>query len=203
VLAVAWAAWSPSTAVAQVADDDPTVGFDFRRARYTGAGLINGSFLSGLSVKHHVTDQHAVQVALGAAWGAFRYWPNTGVGLAVDYVHHPETVFDSPHVRLGWNIGIGVDARFYPSVDDFDFAAGVHFVAGFEVLLVDAPVDLAIEYRPGVVGRPGPGGLAFAFGDVAAHIRWWVRPRRARTTENEAARSVDILSSGDKLPPDP
>jgi hypothetical protein len=167
-----------STAGATPPIEAPSLGFDFRRAGNTGVGVINGPFLSGLSIEHHVTDHDAIQVSFGAAWGTYRYWPAHGIGLSVDYLHHPATVYDGPDVRLGWDIGIGVQGRVRPVPEDVRYAVGVHVVAGFDIMLVNAPIDLAFEYRPGIVGTPGPGGLTFAFGDVAVHLRWWMRPRR-------------------------
>jgi hypothetical protein len=165
------------------AQETADTGFDFRRPGSTGVGLINGPFLSGLSVEHHVTTHDAVQVGFGAAWGTYRYWPAHGIGLSLDYVHHPPSVYEGPDVRLGWSIGLGAQARVRPVPGDVRYAAGVHLVAGFDIMLVHAPVDLALEYRPGIVGVPGPGGLTFAFGDVAVHLRWWSRGKRKAPSE--------------------
>jgi hypothetical protein len=173
----------PPPALGNDSIEDLSTGFEFRRAGHTGVGVVNGSFLSGFSLKHLVSDHDGIQLSIGVAWNTYRYWQELGVGVSLDYVHHPDTVYDGPRVSLGWNIGMGVQGRVLPLPTEVKWAAGVHLVAGFEVLLTDAPVDLVFEYRPGVIGVPGPGGLSFAFGDISAHIRWWMRQRPTRSRE--------------------
>ena len=63
------AAWSPDAAHAQVLDDDPTVGFDFRRARYTGAGLIALRDGGPISAEHLPEAKRLLRAALKRVLG--------------------------------------------------------------------------------------------------------------------------------------
>lgn len=159
--------------------EPPRPELDFRRAGHTGVGLAHGTFLTGLSIKHVLADAHAVQVSVGAAWGTYRYWPRIGVGFGFDYVHHPPTIAEYQHLSLAWNVGAGAHARVRPDSERIRSGVGVHALAGFSLLFSDLPLDLVVEYRPGVFASFGDqGGLAFAYGDVGLHLRWWTRTGR-------------------------
>ena len=156
--------------------EPPRPELDFRRQGHTGVGLAQGTFLTGLSIKHVLAEEHAVQVLIGAAWGTYRYWSRLGVGLAFDYVHHPPTIAEYEHLSLTWNVGVGAHARVRPEEERLRSGVGVHALAGFGLVFADLPIDLVFEYRPGVFASFGDqGGLAFAYGDVGLHLRWWTR----------------------------
>jgi hypothetical protein len=137
-------------------------------------GLTLGTDAIGLSVKAMLSDRDALQVSFGLSPGTWAYWPRTGAWLAVDYLQHPSIIAESPHVKLGWELGVGATARATGSATRLDGAIGVTAIAGLELLLQDLPIDIVAAYRPGVlvvVSRPV--GLAFAYGDIAVQVRWW------------------------------
>jgi hypothetical protein len=150
------------------------LGFDFRRRGHTGLGLVSGLWTNGVSIKSMVSRRDALQATFGASWTPFAYWPGLGAGLGLDWLHQAPVLWTGASLRLAWNLGLGVDVRLAGGRSSLDVGVGVHAVGGLELLFTKLPVDLVFEYRPGVVANPRRGGgLAFSYGDLSVHTRWW------------------------------
>jgi hypothetical protein len=150
------------------------LGFDFRRRGHTGVGVVTGLWTNGVSVKSMVSRRDALQATFGASWTPFAYWPGLGAGLGLDWLHQAPVLWDSPALRLAWNLGLGLDVRLATGGTSLDVGVGVHAVGGLELLFTRLPIDLVFEYRPGVIANPRKGGgLAFTYGDLSIHTRWW------------------------------
>lgn len=150
------------------------LGFDFRRRGHVGVGVVAGTWTNGVSLRAVVSRRDAIQASFGASATPFAYWPVSGAGFAVDWLHLAPVLWEARPLRLAWSIGVGLDARLATRRGQVNADLGVHAVGGLELLFKDAPVDLALEYRPGVViAVTDVNGLAFAYGDLALHVRWW------------------------------
>ena len=150
------------------------LGFDFRRRGHTGLGLVTGLWTNGVSIKSMVSRRDALQATFGVSWTPFAYWPGAGAGLGLDWLHQAPVLWAGSSLRLAWNLGLGIDVRLAGGRSSLDVGVGVHAVGGLELLFTKLPVDLVFEYRPGVVANPRRGGgLAFSYGDLCVHTRWW------------------------------
>lgn len=120
-----------------------------------GVGIGGGLGVSGLSGKFWLPGDGALQVVVGG-WGYGRevWGPDYGygVGVGVDYLWEmPELTRSGPLV-LGWNLGLGgTVATTEPAW------VGVSGVAGLEFDFQPVPIDLTLEYRPGMRVTPGLG----------------------------------------------
>ena len=175
MIALLWAAaLAAPDGVPRAALGPRPLGFDFRRPDHIGIGVTVGTGTLGLSVKALLTQHDGLQVSVGLTPGAWSYWPRPGIGLAADYLHHPDVIWRGNHLALAWNLGAGASVRLATSGSTVDAVAGVGAIGGIEVLLEDAPVDVTFEYRPAVLltlsRRPS---LQFAYGDLQANVRWW------------------------------
>lgn len=171
-------AWIPEGAIF----DEQRRGFPVRRNHHGGIGLVTGTFVTGMSVKVMVDPDDAIQFEAGLGGGPFTYWPAPGLGLGIDYLHHLPMLFEDAPVRFGWHLGLGTSLRLRPEAREFErplsFAVGLHAVLGVELLLRDAPVDVSMAWRPGAIGGLGRArGVAFAYGDLAIHVRFWFDTR--------------------------
>lgn len=144
-------ATSPDTAHAQV-----------RAGGNFGIGLGGGSGTSGISMKYFLADSHALQGVVGI-WGLGR--GELVVGLTGDYLFEGPALFSNGTLEIGWNVGFGP----FLGVGDA-FWLGVNGVLGLEFNLDFIPLDIVVEYRPGVLILPGvdPDLLNFT-----GHIRYY------------------------------
>ncbi len=155
-----------------------TAGFPVRRPRYAGIGLVTGTFITGMSVKVMATREHAAQLTAGLAWSPFTYWPRAGFGVGIDYLYHLPTLFDASPVYLGWHLGLGASVRVRPDLEQSSVAITLNAVLGAEILFRHAPIDVTIAWRPGAIFGTGQSrGLAFAYGDIGVHVRFWFDTR--------------------------
>ena len=150
------------------------LGFHFRQAGHVGIGIGGGTWVSGLSAKFMLADQHALQLVVGYAgrpWGYWRDWSRPGFGAELDYLYHFPEFFQSEVVNLGWNIGVGGTVGIVPRSG---IGIGVNGIVGFEILFQPVPMDLVIEYHPGImILAGGQAGIYPALLDFSAHLRWW------------------------------
>jgi len=136
----------------------------------TGVGLGSGTFANGLSLKHLLGDKTAVQANIGT-WGSY-YRGFGGYGgslaLSVDFLLLQPSLHESSVFSVAWNVGLGAGAGV---IDDLDlFAAAGAGIVGLELNLVPVPLDLVVEYRPGVGILPGFG---FELVNFTAHLRFY------------------------------
>lgn len=139
-----------------------------------GLGLGTADSVQGVSGKVHTGDT-AIQGVLGRWWGGWgthwgRTWTrrNDGLGLSVDVLVHMDTIHEADAINIGWNIGGGGAIGLHP---DWDPRLQGQFVAGLEFFFPDVPLDVAFEWRPGLLLSPGWG---FSFGGAGAHVRFYL-----------------------------
>lgn len=137
-------------------------GSPVRSSGNLGLGLGGGYWLNGISAKYFLGDGTALQGVLGGyGLGHDDYG---GLGFTGDFLWEMPALTTNQAFELGWNAGFG------PSVGLGDewFALGVHGTVGLEFNFEPAPIDLVLEYKPGIVVVPGVGADLWNFG---GHIR--------------------------------
>lgn len=143
---------------------------DVRQPGRTGIGIGSGTFANGLSLKNFVSARNAFQANLGS-WGGGgwkdRWGHYGGLAFSLDYLYSMPVVGRAGNVvEFAWNAGVGAGI----GVSDFEdrVAVAAAGVVGLEVLLVPAPFDLVVEWRPTLGVVPGIGIDAI---DFTAHLR--------------------------------
>ena len=137
-----------------------------RQAGGTGVGLGSGTFANGLSLKHFLTDMTAVQVNAGT-WGTYRHF---GGGLAgcLDFLLEMPPLHKGQGFHVGWSLGAG--GGFGLVADELVAAAAG--VAGVEMNVTAIPIDVVLEYRPGLGIIPVVG---FEVINFTGHVRYYFR----------------------------
>lgn len=126
-----------------------------------GLGLGAGTHVSGLSGKYFISSDFAGQLVVGW-WGLGR--GEGGIGLSGDLLWEQRPLLSVDALDLAWNIGPGVNLVSGGG----GFGLGVNGVLGLEFDFKPVPVDLVVEYRPGISVLPGVGADLIGFG---AHVR--------------------------------
>lgn len=104
-----------------------------------GLGLIFGE-PTGIAVKLYLSDDQAIQGAVGAAFGA------GGYQLHADYVLHPWILQDRDTFVLPVYLGPGVRAIDYATRgSDSHFALGLRAVVGLLFDFKNVPLDVFVE----------------------------------------------------------
>lgn len=146
-----------------------------RTAGNFGLGLGSGTMANGLSAKYFAATSHALQFNLGVFGGGGidnRWHRFGGLGLSADYLFEMPTLVKAGRAfELAWNIGAGVGV----GLDDHDggddvVAFAASFVLGLEFNLIPVPIDIVLEYRPGLLIVPD---VDFDAVDFTAHIRFY------------------------------
>ena len=120
----------------------------------TGIGF-RGGLSNGLTVKHFITDNAALEGILATRWEGFNI---TGL-----YEIH-NNAFDTP--RLNWYYGFGGHIGFwdsYPNHPWFKDNPGSHTVIGIDGIIgleynIDAvPINISLDWKPGfnLIGYSG------------------------------------------------
>ena len=144
-----------------------------------GLGLGAGTIANGLSAKYFVDRQNALQFNLGAfgGRGADHRWHRFGgFGFSADYLFEMPAIAKAGQAfELAWNIGAGLGVGFdddeYDHKDDHYhdyFALAASFVLGLEFDLIPIPLDIVLEFRPGLLLVPY---IDLDLVDFTAHIR--------------------------------
>lgn len=126
-----------------------------------GLGLGGGFYVSGISGKAYFGDYFAMQAVIGG-------WGFNGFGAQVDALLPQAPLAEGAHVVLGWNFGAGGGFGFEGGAN----RVAVNGVAGLELELVDVPVEIVVEYRPGI-GAVDDRGLVFVPVNFSGHLRWF------------------------------
>jgi len=128
-----------------------------------GLGLGMGTLANGLSAKYFIDRQHALQFHLGEFGGGgprYRWHRFRGLALGADYLFEgPRIVRAGKAFDLAWNIGGGVGLGFGDRYYGFSetrsrLACAVAFVAGLEFNFIPIPLDIVLEWRPGLLVVP-------------------------------------------------
>lgn len=145
-----------------------------RQAGNFGIGLGAGTFATGFSMKYFMEKTMAVQGNVG--WWRSRYFctrhicygGGNSLALSADLLFEQAPIAGNDQVSLAWNVGGGLGL----GLDDWanDVGVGAALVVGLEILFEVVPIDIAIEYRPGLYVLPD-----FEIDPVnfTAHIRYY------------------------------
>ncbi len=125
-----------------------------------GIGVGGGYWLNGLSMKYFMSDGAALQGVIGGYGYGFGHDEYGGLGLSGDYLWEMPALTNNEAFELGWNAGLGPSV----GVGDNWFALGVHGTLGLEFNFNPVPIDLVLEYKPGLVIVPGVGADLWNFG---------------------------------------
>jgi len=144
-----------------------------------GLGLGSGTISNGLSAKYFVDKSNALQFNLGdfGGGGFDRRWRHFGgFGFGFDYLYEMPTLARAGNAfELAWNLGLGVGV----GLDDRDdghghgadhFALAAAFVLGLEFNFIPVPIDIVLEFRPGLLLVPR---VDFDAVDFTAQIRFY------------------------------
>lgn len=138
-----------------------------------GLGIGSGTIANGLSAKYFAAKDHALQFNAGTFGGGgikHRWNRFHGFGFSADYLFEMPTIATAGRAfDLGWNIGAGVGLGLddNDTRDDF-FALAASFVLGLEFNFIPVPLDIVLEFRPGLLIVPD---VDFDPVDFTAHIR--------------------------------
>lgn len=127
-----------------------------------GLGLGGGYWFNGLSGKYYMSDRMAVQGVLGAyGIGLPGYG---GLGLTADYLWEMPAIMQGSVLEVAWSAGLGPSV----GVGDQWVALGAHGTLGLELNFQKVPIDVALEYKPGLEVLPALGPDFLSFG---GHVR--------------------------------
>lgn len=144
-----------------------------------GLGIGSGTIANGLSAKYFVDKRNAFQFNLGSFGGRGfdnRWHRFGGFGFSADYLFEMPTIAKAGQAfELAWNFGAGLGVGFdddeYDHKDDHYhdyFALAASFVLGLEFDLIPIPLDIVLEFRPGLLLVPY---IDLDLVDFTAHIR--------------------------------
>lgn len=134
-----------------------------------GIGLGGGYWLNGLSLKYFNSDNTSLQGVIGAyGWGHdngyYDYYYNDGIGFSGDFLWEMPAITKNEAFELAWNAGLGPSV----GINDSWFALGLHGTLGLEFNFNPIPIDLVLEYKPGLYVIPDVGA---DFWNFAGQIR--------------------------------
>jgi len=140
-----------------------------------GIGIGSGTGATGVSGKLMVGSAGAFQGVVGfwghgdsSGPGPGQYRSIDGVALSLDYLFEMPSLATTQYFNLDWNFGLGGGIGVATSGGTPGVA--VAGVAGLEFNFTKIPLDLTIEYRPGVSLLPDVGIGLIGF---TAHLRVW------------------------------
>ncbi|MBS0010805.1 MAG: hypothetical protein KFF49_05325 [Bacteroidales bacterium] len=120
----------------------------------TSLGLRAG-FPYGLTVKHFLNQNNAVEGILASSWGGFVI---TGL--------YENEHWTGEYPGLNWFWGFGAHVGFWnnnPNIDDPDASSvlGADFIVGLEYTFDEIPLNLSLDVMPSVniIGYTGWGGI--------------------------------------------
>jgi hypothetical protein len=144
-----------------------------------GIGIGSSNMASGLSLKS-ATGATAYQFVVGAWRGGWvsgaRVGPYDdyrvyydGLGASFDFLLEQPNIASTEPFNLGWNAGLGGGIGI---AGNGFFGFGVNGVLGLEFNFNPIPIDLTLEYRPGLYIFEN--GFGIDFFDLGAHLRFWI-----------------------------
>ena len=129
-----------------------------------GLGLGGGLGVSGLSGKLWLGDSAAFQGVVGV-WGL----TDDHLGAGLDALLEMPAIAETEPVEVAWNLGVGGTLGVGGS-SSIPLLVGVSGVAGLEFNFQPIPLDLVLEYRPGLIVVPG---VDLDLVNFSGHIRYY------------------------------
>lgn len=129
-----------------------------------GIGIGGGLGVSGISMKAPFGPV-AIQGVIGTYGWNDRY-DDDRLGVSIDALWEQPSFASGGPVNLAWNIGFGGAV----GVGRNDPLVGISGVAGLEFIVQPAPIDIVLEYRPGIILSPGTDVELVNF---SGHIRYY------------------------------
>ncbi len=138
-----------------------------------GIGVGTATIAGGLSLKLPISRGVAFQGVVGI-WRDYGHdwrYGHDSMALGVDLLYDMPLLLRSYVCSLGWNFGLGVGAGVETATNALVGGAGTTAVLGLALNFVPIPIDLVLEYRPGlyvIAGASAANPL-----DFSAHMRFW------------------------------
>jgi hypothetical protein len=152
------------------------LGFPFRRRGHTGFGLVTGTLVTGVSVQTFLSDHDALGATFGLSTSPFPYGARDDLAITLDWTRHGATLWESEALGLGWHLGLSARGAFGSRDGEVSAGVGLAAVGGLELIFHHVPVDVTLQYRPGIIAEIRPSaGLGYAYGDAVVMARWWFR----------------------------
>ncbi len=118
-----------------------------REAGNFGLGLQGGGrMVSGLSMKYFMAEDLALEGTLGS-------WYYGGFGISGALLFEMPTLAEDDAFDLAWNIGpgVGFGTYHYGGFGSYSYnVIALTAVLGLEMDLNDVPLDIVLEWRPGI-----------------------------------------------------
>jgi hypothetical protein len=164
-LAALLVAMSPRAARAQ----EPGQASAARRAQGVGIGIGAGTIANGLSVKYYLGGAalQGVVGAFGAGNVGDRFRHFGGIAGSLDYLFEMPSLARSQYFTVDWSFGLGAGFGVQ-AFSNGSPALAASGIAGLEFNFTAVPLDVVIEYRPGLGILPDPGLNLVNF---TAHLR--------------------------------
>jgi hypothetical protein len=157
-------------------------GMPIKQAGNFGIGLGVGTTAAPISGKYFLDSTLSIQGNVGwwRGWwgGCGRYnrrnnrydycggYTRDALGLGADLLYEGGTLAGNESVTLDWEIGGGAGI----GVGNRTFGLAAAFVAGLQLNIHALPIDLVLEYRPGLYLVPY---FAFSWFDFTGHVRYY------------------------------
>lgn len=141
------------------------LGIQQANAQYTTAIGIRGALSPGVSIKHHLAPDNAIEAILVTRWGGV-------IATGLYEVHFPALGVDNLrwYIGGGGHVGIWSNNNNNPWFDsDGAVVIGLDGIGGLEYTIPDLPINVSIDWKPGfnLVGHTG-----FWADDGALSIRY-------------------------------
>ncbi len=151
----------------------PFSGKPIKKAGNFGVGVGAGTLATGLSMKYFLSDSTSVQGNVGFWRGCFgcgRFRGNfysDALALSVDFLLERGPLGGDSQFSVDWEIGAGGGLGFN---DNANLGLGVSGVLGLQLNIHAIPIDLVIEFRPGIIIVPD---VYLNLVDFTGHVRYY------------------------------
>jgi hypothetical protein len=154
-------------------------GMPIKQGGNFGIGLGVGTTAAPISMKYFLDSATSIQGNVGWWRGGFYgcrhyrdrrycdgYFRDDAIGLGADFLFEGQPLAGNENVTLSWEIGGGAGI----GVGDPGFGLAAAFVTGLQLNIHAVPLDLVLEYRPGLYFVPY---FDINWIDFTGHIRYY------------------------------
>jgi len=131
-----------------------------------GIGLGSGSsayyYSGGISGKYFLGADTAAQAVIGFGGGIGADW----ISISPDFLYEMPALATLDPMEIAWNLGVGGTLMLW----DNGVGLAARGVVGLEFDLLVIPLDIVLEYRPGVLVVPSLDLDLVSFG---GHVRYY------------------------------